>query len=108
VSVPTSAIKLDPGWTTDRIQNGAPDGVALVDTNGPRLLDALSYEGSITMAQITGFTAGVSLVEGTAEAAADSNTTDGDLCRSPDGHDSDNASADWKFCTTKTPGMANP
>jgi hypothetical protein len=108
VTVPAAAIKVDPGWTTDKIQNGAPDGIALVDTMGPRLLDALSYEGSITAAVITGFAGPVSLVEGTAESAADSNSADGSLCRSPDGHDSDNASVDWRFCTTKTPGTANP
>ena len=78
--------------------------------NGPRLLDALSYEESIAMAQIAGFASPVSLVEGTALATsvADSNTTDGDLCRSPDGRDSDDANTDWKFWTTKTPGTANP
>ncbi len=108
VTVPATAIKVDPGWTHDNVQNGAPDGIALVDTQALALLDALSYEGSITMAIITGFTGGVSLVEGTPEAAADSNTADGSLCRHPDGHDSDNASVDWQFCTTKTPGTANP
>ena len=44
-------------------QNGAPDGVALVDTAAGTLLDALSYEGAITAAQIGSAT--VSLVEGT-------------------------------------------
>ncbi|HUJ62072.1 MAG TPA: thrombospondin type 3 repeat-containing protein [Kofleriaceae bacterium] len=110
VTVAPPAIKLDPGWTTDAIQNGSPDGIALIDTNGPRLLDALSYEGSITQAVIAGFPGPVSLVEGTALATtvADSNTTDGSLCREPNGTDTDNANSDWKFCTTKTPGTANP
>ena len=35
-------------------QNGAPDGVALVDTAAGALLDALSYEGAITAAVIDG------------------------------------------------------
>ena len=35
-------------------QNGAPDGVALVDTATDALLDALSYEGAITAAVIDG------------------------------------------------------
>ena len=33
-------------------QNGAPDGLALVDTEKDVLLDALSYEGSIHAATI--------------------------------------------------------
>src|SRR5207248_11117452 len=33
VTVPASALKLDPGWTTNQVQNGSPDGMALVDTN---------------------------------------------------------------------------
>ncbi len=88
-------------------QNGAPDGVALVDTSNGALLDALSYEGEITSATIDGQV--YSLVEGTALAAtvADSNTTDGSLSRIPDGADTDNAASDWVFTTTKTPGAAN-
>jgi hypothetical protein len=110
VSVPSGALVLTPtGWkATDNIQNGAPDGLALVDTSGPTVLDALSYEGSITAAKLTGFGAPVSLVEGTATSAADTNTSVAALCRSPNGQDSDNASADWKVCTTLTPGAANP
>ncbi len=88
-------------------QNGAPDGVALIDTASGTLLDALSYEGAITAAQIDGQT--YSLVEGTLLAAtvADSNTQDGSLSRIPDGADTNNAASDWVFTTTKTPGAAN-
>jgi Lamin Tail Domain len=88
-------------------QNGAPDGVALVDTASATLLDALSYEGSITAAVIDGHT--YSLVEGSQLAAtvADSNTADGTLIRNPDGADSDDAASDWTFTTTPTPGAAN-
>ncbi len=87
-------------------QNGAPDGVALIDTAGA-LLDALSYEGSITAAVIDGKT--YNLVEGTVlpTSVADSNTVDGSLSRIPDGQDTNNAASDWKFTTTKTPGAAN-
>ena len=45
------------------LQNGAPDGVALVDTGKDALLDALSYEGAITAATIG--TKVFDLVEGT-------------------------------------------
>jgi hypothetical protein len=88
-------------------QNGAPDGVALIDTASGALLDAFSYEGEITAAVIGGQT--YNLVEGTALAAAvaDSNTVDGSLSRIPNGQDTNNASSDWAFTQTKTPGAAN-
>jgi len=88
-------------------QNGAPDGLALVDTATGTLLDALSYEGEITAATIDGAT--YSLVEGTALAAsvADSNAVAGSLSRLPDASDTNDAATDWKFTTTATPGAAN-
>ena len=88
-------------------QNGAPDGVALVDTVTKALLDAFSYEGEITAATIDGQT--YNLVEGTALAATvvDSNTIDGSLSRLPDKADTNNAASDWAFTQTKTPGAAN-
>jgi len=94
------------GSQSNKIQNGSPDGVALV-SNGS-LIDALSYEGSITAASIPGVGT-VSLVEGTALASsvADSNSVTGALCRSPNGADTDNANADWTFCSANTPGSAN-
>ncbi len=110
ISVPTGMLKLDPGWTSDHVQNGSPDGVALVDTASNTLLDALSFEGPIPMADVPGIANPVSLVEGTvlSGSVADSNTVVGALCRSPNGKDTDNANTDWKFCTTLTPGSANP
>jgi hypothetical protein len=88
-------------------QNGSPDGVALLDANAGTLLDALSYEGAITDAIIGPDT--FSLVEGTALPAsvADSNAVDGSLSRIPDGRDTDDASSDWAFTTSRTPGAAN-
>jgi hypothetical protein len=86
-------------------QNG-PDGLALVNAS-TGLLDALSYEGEITQAQIGG--APVSIIEGTAlpAAVADSNTVAGSLIRNPDGRDTDDAASDWAFTTTLTRGAAN-
>jgi hypothetical protein len=109
VTVPTAAKKLDPLWSQDQVQNGEPDGIALVDTVGPTLLDALSYEGGIPAATLTGFAAPVSLVEGTALAAgmADSNTVTATLCRKPNGADTNNAATDWKVCSTRTVGTPN-
>jgi hypothetical protein len=88
-------------------QNGAPDGVALVDTTGGSLLDSLSYEGEIHAATIG--TETYDLVEGTALPATvvDSNTLDGSLSRIPDSADTNDAATDWVFTTTKTPGAAN-
>ncbi|MGH3044573.1 MAG: lamin tail domain-containing protein [Gaiellaceae bacterium] len=88
-------------------QNGAPDGIALVDTDDGALLDALSYEGAIAAAVIDGRT--YSLVEGTVLPAtvADSNTAAGSLSRIPDGRDTNDAATDWVFTTTLTRGAAN-
>ena len=88
-------------------QNGAPDGVALIDTTTGTMLDALSYEGEIRAAQIGG--QAYDLVEGTplAAAVADSNTVAGSLARLPDGRDTNDAASDWAFTTIPTPGAAN-
>ncbi|HEY4245126.1 MAG TPA: amidohydrolase family protein [Kofleriaceae bacterium] len=106
------ALHIDPSWNTSTgtVQNGAPDGMALVDNSNHTVIDALSYEGPMTAAILgSGFPATVSLVEGTALPAtvADSNTAPGSLCRNPNGTDTDNAATDWSFCTTPTPGTAN-
>ena len=87
------------------LQNGAPDGVALLE--GTTLLDALSYEGAITTATIGGQP--YNLVEGTALAATveDSNAVAGALIRNPNGKDTNDAAADWAFTTTVTREAAN-
>jgi hypothetical protein len=99
---------LAPGAHLDvaiELQNGAPDGLALLD--GTTLLDALSYEGGISAATIGGQT--YNLVEGTVlpTAVEDSNTVVGSLIRNPDGKDTNDAAADWAFTTTVTRGAAN-
>ncbi len=109
VSVASGAMKLDPVWSQDQIQNGAPDGIALIDSVTHTVVDALSYEGSVTAATIVDFPAPVSLVEGTAldVATADLNTGSRSLCRAPNGADTDNAATDWTTCAALTPGSAN-
>jgi hypothetical protein len=110
VSLPAGTLSLTfPGCTETCIQNGAPDGVALIDTVGHVVIDALSYEGSIIAANIGGFPAAVSLVEGTALSGAvvDGNVSDGSLIRNPNGADTDNADDDWSSTTSLTPGAAN-
>jgi hypothetical protein len=92
--------------TGDFIQNGMPDGVALVDTSTGRLVDALSYEGSMTAVTIPGITGTVSLVEGTAFGGADTNDNLNSLSRMPNGTDTNNAVADWML-RPPSPGVAN-
>ncbi len=107
VTVGTGVTKVDPGWTNDQIQNGAPDGIALIDNTAHTLIDALSYEGAMTMVVLPGFAGQVSLVEGTAATAADASSA-GALCRSPNGQDTDSANTDWKLCAVPSAGSANP
>jgi hypothetical protein len=108
-TVPSGTLTVSFGSSTDYIQNGAPDGVALVNTTTNQLIDALSYEGQLQAAHLPGFASAVSLVEGSALSisVADSNTTQGSLVRLPNGTDTDNAATDWKFSGTPTPGTAN-
>ncbi len=105
ITVAPPAIKVSAGWTTDAIQNGSPDGIALVDSSTHALIDALSYEGAMTSISLPGFATPVSLVEGTPATAADTASA-GSICRRAN-QDSNNANADWATCTP-TLGAANP
>ena len=107
VKVPMGVIKIDFKAAADSVQNGSPDGIALINVNAKTVEDALSYEGSMTMAQIMGIANPVNLVEGKATPEVDSNTMDGSLSRLPNGKDTDDASVDWKFTGTITPGLPN-
>ena len=107
VTVDPGATKINFGAATNNIQNGNPDGVLIFDKVTGQVHDALSYGGSITAAKITGQTATINLVEGTATTATDSNTKVGALIRNPNGTDNDNAMTDWAFTSTPTPGKAN-
>jgi cysteine-rich repeat protein len=92
----------------DNIQNGSPDGLALFDLSRCRVLDALSYEGSITSAFVPPPCLNpIDLVEGTATPVIDSNTSAASLSRSPNGSDTDDAATDWVLAVTPTPGAAN-
>ena len=95
--------------TADFVQNGDPDGLAIVDTSTQTLVDAFCYGGAMTAETITGFSAPVSLVEGTALDATvvDPNDDGHSLIRDPNGTDTDDANADWKLTTTPTPGADN-
>ena len=92
---------------SNNVENGAPDGLCILDTATSTIIDALSYEGAITAATLIGVTAPVNLVEGNAVAVSDDNTTPtSSLSRLPNGSDTDDANTDWAF-TTHTPGTAN-
>jgi hypothetical protein len=108
VSAGVSVIRFGP--FSDNIQNGAPDGVALIYTPAGLLIDALSYEGAITSAQITGIPGVRDLVEGTMLPTGTSDSppsVNGSLCRIPNGSDVNDSAGDWAFCVTPTPGAPN-
>lgn len=93
----------------DQIENGSPDGLALVNTNTSSVIDAVTWGGSISNARLSGFPAGrrPNLTEGTPNNDLDSDTVVGTICRSPNGTDTNDAWADWSFCAVPTPGAAN-
>jgi Lamin Tail Domain len=107
--VPPGALTFSLGASTDAIQNGAPDGVLLMNLVNNTVVDALSYEGSITAGVVTG--AGTfNLVEGAALPLTvfdNQAHARGSLIRQPNGTDTNNAASDWLFTTTGTPGEAN-
>ncbi len=107
-ALPGGALSIDVG-TSNFIQNGDPDGLAIIDTSTQTLVDAFCYGGPMTAETINGFPAPVSLVEGTALDASvvDTNTDASALIRDPNGTDTDDANADWKFTSTPTPGADN-
>ncbi len=104
--VPAGALTVIDPLGTNFIQNGAPDGLALVNTSSTTLIDALSYEGAVNDAEITGFPGTYDLVEdGTATTAVDNGV--GALDRIPNGADTNNPAVDWAASTNLTPGAGN-
>lgn len=89
---------------TDFIQNGSPDGVALIHIPTSTLADAISYEGPITQAATLYGT--FNLVEGTRTLAMDDGGGLRTIGRVPDGVDTDEAWSDWQVCEA-TPGGPN-
>jgi cytosine/adenosine deaminase-related metal-dependent hydrolase len=75
------------------LQNGAPDGVLLVDADG-EVVDSVAYEGNMD-----------GVTEGMPPVATD--TGAGALVRCPDGADSDDNAADFTLANVSTPGAAN-
>jgi hypothetical protein len=100
-------IRFDAG--ENDVQNGSPDGIGLINVSAKTIMDAFSYEGAMTAANIVGFPGTYSLVEGTplSTSVADSNSVVGSLARLPDGTDANNAATDWNFTSNSTPGAPN-
>jgi hypothetical protein len=109
VQVDMNATVIRFGAASNNIQNGSPDGIAIIDKSTGEVIDAISYGGSITAAIITGFTGTRSLVEGTAATAIDSGATGvvRSMIRFPNGADADNANVDWSITSIPTPGSKN-
>ncbi|WP_394828996.1 M4 family metallopeptidase [Pendulispora albinea] len=105
VTVPAGVKKINFQGLRDQIQNGSPDGLALA--NGTTVVDALSYEGVVTTAQLPGIEGTVNLVEGARTTASDSDSSIRSLSRLPNGVDTNNAASDWRATPNVTPGAAN-
>ncbi len=99
---PNSTLFTPTGWTTDEIQNGAPDGILLIDNTAKTLIDALAYQGDMGNYTPPGFPAAVSFGTGTTGTVLDGTVTNTSICRVPNGQDTDNTAMDWAFCTTTT------
>jgi hypothetical protein len=107
--IPPGVRRIDLPFSDNNIQNGAPDGIALVFLPALQVVDALSYEGGIRTASINGFPGRYNLVEGRELpiSVQDSNTVAGSLGRSPNGGDTNDAATDWRFLNQPSPGSAN-
>ncbi|WP_224242977.1 amidohydrolase family protein [Hyalangium gracile] len=91
----------------DLIQNGPPDAVAIYNTGTDSLVDSLSYEGAVSNAILNGTTTTFNLQEGAASASSFADAADGSLSRQPNGTDTNDNVADFKFTKTSTPGAEN-
>jgi hypothetical protein len=106
VSVDPAARVIPMPLARDDVQNGSPDGVALVDTANDLVLDAIVYEGSIEDAAIDGLPDTISLMSGQPVHESDGNELPGSICRLPDHADTDDDDHDWSACAP-TPGASN-
>jgi hypothetical protein len=101
-----SALRFELPGAENQIQNAGTggDAVGLIALANRRLLDALSYGGSVLGATV--HDVGIfDFVEGEPTSVVDDGG--GSLVRLPDGRDTDDAAQDWKASTTPTPGFAN-
>ncbi|MBX5483914.1 MAG: DUF4215 domain-containing protein [Myxococcaceae bacterium] len=96
---------------SDNIQNGAPDAVAIFDTNTQTVIDALSYEDSIPTGLVGNFANGGGAHPvregGNTAALVDPNNAVGSLARNAQSLDTDDNAADFHLTATPTPGLQN-
>ena len=106
-SITSAAFVLNFSGFNNNIQNGAPDGIALINFGNNTVLDTVSYEGGITAGNVIGLGV-INLVQGTPIplAVADDNTGNVSLSRLPNGTASGNDAADWALAVP-TPGATN-
>jgi large repetitive protein len=108
-TVSPSAKTLAFASASNNIQNGgaAPDALGILDVAEGILIDALSYDGSVTAGNVMGVGMPLNFVEGTPTPLEDNNATVASLIRHPDGNDTDNAASDWFVTNNVTPGASN-
>lgn len=104
-TVPGGTLFFAFGGATNRIQNGAPDAIAVLDGSNA-VVDLFVYENGSDSFMATVGGASVEFVRGTHTSAADSNADEGSLSRVPNGCFSGNDATDWVFGPL-TPGAAN-
>lgn len=103
ITVGADVLKISGGFNTDAVQNGAPDGIVLINNATHTLIDGFAYEGSMPDIDLPGFTAPVTLPDiGVGDLTPFTNA----VCRTPNGTDTD-AAADWAVCLPSA-GLDNP
>lgn len=100
VVVGGTAMTIDFSGVQNIVQNGPNDSIAIVDTATMTLIDTITYGTGGAAPELV-------FVETNVPTAQDSNTIPGSIIRDPNGTDTNNSNADWKFTKTPTPGVAN-
>lgn len=106
--VPEGAAVVRFTAATDNVQNGEPDGIALVSSSA--VVDSLSYEGGITAVPLGSPYGTVNLVPpggGDPDLADANDDPSPSLARRLDGVDTGKDSDDWMVSSTPTPGTPN-
>jgi hypothetical protein len=105
---PEAARVAPPGWESpNRIQNGPSDAVCIWDAISGRIVDAVSYNGVLHRAVLSGEPAELDVTEGSGGAPPDSGSAPGSLGRVPDGSDTESNALDFRFSPAPTPGAMN-
>ena len=103
--IPAGTLKFAFPASGNNIQNG-PDAVGLVETATGAVRDFLSYEGPITKVKVDGLDP-IDVPAALSTPLGDADGIPGSLIRFPNGADTGDATVDWRFTRTPTPGAAN-